>query len=84
MTRRGLGVLAALLTSGLCALSIGGMLYYYISLLLLVMLLYSFFSCLWARGTAWCRQSLSAKMVHRGENAQLFLQAGHSLPPAHR
>ena len=80
MTRRGLGVLAALLTSGLCALSIGGMLYYYISLLLFVMLLYSFFSCLWARGTAWCRQSLSAKMVHRGENAQLFLQAGHRCP----
>ena len=77
MTRRGLGVLAALLTSGLCALSIGSMLYYYISLLLLVLLVYSLISCLWARCTAFCRQSLSQKMVHRGENALLFLQAGH-------
>ena len=35
MTRRGVGVLAALLTSGLCALSLGGILYYYIGFLLL-------------------------------------------------
>lgn len=80
MTRRGYGVLAALVTSGLCALSLGSTLYYYISLLLLLLLAYSWVSCLWARGTAYCRQRLSAGMVHRGESAQLFLQAGHRCP----
>lgn len=80
MTRRGLGVLAALLTSGLCALSLGGALYFYISLLLLVLLLYGFISCLWARQTAVCRQALSASTLPRGESAQLFLQARHACP----
>ena len=80
MTRRGLGVLAALVTSGLCALSMGGTLYYYISLLLLVTLLYSLISCLWAKATLSCRQSLSQNMVHRGESAQLFLQSIHRCP----
>ena len=80
MTRRGLAVLTALLTSGLCALSLGGRLYFYISLLLLILLVYSFISCLWARQTASCDQQLSSAAVARGENAQLFLQARHACP----
>ena len=80
MTRRGLAAVAALLTSGVCALSLGGALYYYIALLLALMLLYGLISCLWARNTAFCRQILSAPMVARGENAQLYLEAGHFCP----
>ena len=80
MTPRGRGVFTALLTGGLCALSLGGALYYYISLLLLLLLLYSFFSCLWARQTAFCRQQLNAPAVFRGEEALLLLQAGHRCP----
>ena len=80
MTRRGLAALAALITSGLCALSLGNMLYGYIGLLLLCALLYGFISCLWTKKTAFCRQQLSTATVPRGENAQLLLQAGHSCP----
>ena len=80
MTRRGWAVLAALITSGLCALSLGGTLYYYISLLLLILLAYAFFSCFWAWRTASCRQRLSAATVSRGESAQLLLQASHLCP----
>ena len=80
MTRRGFAVLTALFTSGLCALSLGGALYWYISILLVVLFFYSLISCLWARQTAVCRQSLSASTVSRGESAQLFLQTRHLCP----
>ena len=80
MTRRGLAALTALLTSGFCALSLGGALYYYIAILLLVLLAYSLISCLWARQTAVCRQHLNTPHVHRGETAQLALKAEHRCP----
>ena len=80
MTRRGLAALAALITSACCALSLGNALYLYIALLLAVVLCYSLVSCFWARRTAFCRQSLSAPSVARGENAHLALQAGHRCP----
>ena len=66
MTRRGLAVSAALITSGLCALSLGSPLYTYIALLLIIVLLYSFVSCLWARATLECEQSLSSPTISRG------------------
>ena len=80
MTRRGLAACAALTTSALCALSLGNILYYYLSLLLALALLYAFVSCFWARRTAFCKQALSAASVVRGEKAHLFLQAGHRCP----
>ncbi len=67
MTRRGLAAAAALVTSLACALSLGNALYLYIGLLLCAVLLYSFVSCFWARRTAFCRQSLSAASIVRGE-----------------
>lgn len=80
MTRRGLAVFTALLTSGFCALSLGGPLYYYIAILLSALLLYGFLSCLWTRQTMTCRQFLSTPAVARGEGAQLFLKAEHRCP----
>lgn len=80
MTRRGLAAVAALVTSAVCALSLGNALYLYIAILMALVLLYGFISCFWARRTAFCRQSLSAPSVARGENAHLFLQAGHRCP----
>ena len=80
MTRRGAAVLTALLTSALCALSLGNMLYLYIAILLALVLLYSFFTCLWARQTASCHQHLSAAAVYRGESAALVAQASHACP----
>ena len=80
MTRRGLAVLTAFLTSAFCALSLGGPLYFYTAILLLAVMLYGFFSCLWARQTASCRQHLAASTVYRGETAQLLLKAEHHCP----
>ena len=80
MTRRGLAAAAALITSMVCALSLGNALYLYIGLLLLGLLLYSFLSCFWARRTAFCRQALSSVSVSRGDEAHLSLRAGHRCP----
>lgn len=80
MTRRGLAVLSALLTSAFCALSLGGTLYWYIAILLSALLVYSFLSCLLARQTASCRQHLTTPTVSRGESAQLYLKAEHKCP----
>jgi len=80
MTRRGAAVLTALVTSALCALSLGNLLYLYIALLLGLVLLYSFITCLWARHTAACHQHLSARTVHRGGSAYLVAQAYHACP----
>ena len=77
MTRRGWGALTALLSSGLCALSLGGALYDFVFFLLGLLWLYSLVSCLWAYFTAQCTQQLSAGSIFRGENAQLFLKARH-------
>ena len=80
MTRRCLAVLAALITSALCALSLGSVFYTFIALLLFAMLLYGLLSCFWAWKTAQCRQHVSVPMVHRGETAQLLLRADHRCP----
>ena len=80
MTRRGMAALAALITSGISALSLGNALYWYIALLLLCSLVYGFISCLWARKTAFCHQTLSSAAVQRGDKAHLFLRAGHRCP----
>ncbi|MBQ9265397.1 MAG: DUF58 domain-containing protein [Clostridia bacterium] len=80
MTRRGLAVLTALLTSGFCALSLGGPLYFYVAILLLLVMVYSFISCLWAWKTAEARQHLSTPAVSKGETAQLVLRAEHRCP----
>ena len=80
MTRRSVAVLAALITSALCALSLGNALYLYIGLLLCAVLLYGFASCFWARRTAFCRQALSSGSVARGDEAHLNVQAGHRCP----
>ncbi len=77
MTRRGMAVLSALITCAVCALSLGNRLYAYAALLLILVLLYGFLSCLWARCTARCSQRLSAPTAVRGESARLFLQAEH-------
>ena len=80
MTRRGLAALAALITSALCAFSLGSVLYYFAALLLFLLLLYSLISCFWAARTASCRQSVSAQMVSRGEKALLLLTEDHRCP----
>ncbi|MBR6186646.1 MAG: DUF58 domain-containing protein [Clostridia bacterium] len=77
MTRRGLAALAALATSGVCALSLGNKLYLYMAAVLAAALAYGFISCLWTRLTVFCGQYVNAKTVTRGENAQLTLRAGH-------
>lgn len=80
MTRRGWAVFCALLTSGACALSMGGKLYYYVSLLLVLLLFYSLISCLWARLTLRLTQSISAPAIFRGESAHLFVKLRHGCP----
>lgn len=80
MTRRGLAAFAALLTSAACALSLGNALYAYMALLLGLMLLYGFATCLWARLTARCVQSLSAATAERGQHVTLTMRAEHRCP----
>ena len=80
MTRRSLAAAAALITSMVCGLSLGNVLYLYIGLLLCALLLYGFVSCLWAWRTAFCRQALSSVSVARGDEAYLNVQAGHRCP----
>lgn len=80
MTRRGLAVAAAMITGLCCALSLGNAIYLYAGLLMAAVLLYALVSCLWARLTAFCHQSLSAPTVARGEEARLYLQAGYRCP----
>ena len=80
MTRRSVAALAALITSTVCALSLGNALYLYIGLLLCAVLLYGFVSCFWARRTAFCHQALSSVSVARGDEARLNVQAGHRCP----
>ena len=80
ITRRGLAVLAAAVTSGACALSLGSPLYAYTALLLLTALLYGFVSCLWTLLTLQCTQSLSSASVSRGETARLSLRVRHRCP----
>ena len=77
MTRRGLAALAALITSAVCALSLGNTLYLYIAAVLFAALAYAFISCLWARCTVFCGQYVNVKSVARGDNARLTLRAGH-------
>ena len=66
MTRRGLALLSALLTALLCALSLGDRLYYFISLLLALLLLYGLVSSLLAYASLHCQQRLSGTRVNRG------------------
>ena len=80
MKRRGWAVICAFLTSSACALSMGGKLYYFISLLFLLLLIYCLISCLWARATLRLSQSVSTPSLFRGENAQLFLKLRHCCP----
>lgn len=84
MTRRGWGAICALITSGACALSMGGKLYAYISLLLLLLLSFSLISCLWAGFSLKITQSVSAPSLFRGEEAhlQLGIRNGCPLPVA--
>ena len=77
MTRRGLAALAALVTSGLCGLSLGSKPYLYMAAVLAAALCYAFASCLWAKCTVFCGQYMNAKTVTRGENARMTLRAGH-------
>ena len=80
MTARGAAVLAALATCAVCALSLGDLFYLSIALLLALVFLYSFLSCLWACRTAECRQHLSAASIPRGSSAVLSVQAYHACP----
>ena len=80
MTRRGWAVAAALVTSGLCALSLGSAFYLLIALLLAFVIAYAWVSCFWAWKTAQCRQHVSVATVSRGESAQLLLRADHRCP----
>ncbi len=80
MTRRGMAALAALITCVLCAFSLGGTLYYFAALVLLMLFLYSLISCVWALATAHCRQAVSVQMVSRGETAYLLLAQDHRCP----
>ncbi|MBE5786838.1 MAG: DUF58 domain-containing protein [Clostridiales bacterium] len=80
MTRRGFGAFCALITGAVCALSFGGMLYGYFSLLLLLLLSYSLISSLWALFTLKISHSLNVPSVFRGEQAQLLIQVRHLCP----
>ena len=80
MTRRGWAALAVLITSAFSALSLGNALYLYISILLSLVFLYSFFTCLWARLTARCVQRLTEASVSRGEQASLRVRVEHRCP----
>ena len=80
MTRRGWAALAVFLTSAASALSLGNALYLYIALLLALVFVYAFVSCLWARLSARCGQRLSSASVSRGERVALGVYAQHRCP----
>ena len=80
MTRRGLGMASALAAAWLCALSVGGTLYYFIAALLSAVMAYALVSCLLARLSLGCRQWLGARAVVRGETAELNLTLWQRCP----
>lgn len=65
MTRRGLAAVAALVTSAVCALSLGNALYLYIAILMALVLLYGFISC-FGRGGRRFAAKASARLPCRG------------------
>ena len=77
MTFRGYTLLGALAASVLCALSFGGRLHRYLVMLIAVLFVYAFFSCLWARATLRLEQRLTPHRVFRGEQAALEITASH-------
>ena len=77
MTGRGLAALAGMVTSLLCALSLGSPLYWYLALVLAVAIIYALISCLWARHTVSTSQVVTPKMVSRGDGAVMTLRVSH-------
>lgn len=73
MTGRLYALLSALVLSGLCALSLGGPVFYFVMYTLLLMLVYSLISVLLARGLTSVSQGLDAARVQRGGQAHLQL-----------
>ncbi len=78
MTGRGVGLLAALVTLSLCALSLGNPVYYYFAAALLLAFVYALVSGAWAIGTLACGARLSPAQLHRGERAALEVSVRHA------
>ena len=80
MTGRGLAAVAALITSALCALSLGNALYAYMALLLALLLAYGLVSCLWALFSVSFDQRLTPEKAARGEICTLTARARCGCP----
>ncbi len=78
MTGRGVGLLAALITLSVSALSLGNPVYYYFAIALALAYVYALVSGLWALKSIKCEQSLTPAQVSRGDDAVLKLSMQHS------
>lgn len=80
MTRRSVALLVAGITSAVCALSMGGRLYFFLAVLFGCLLLFGFISCLWALGTMACGLYMPVHKAQRGEGITVQFQMRHRCP----
>lgn len=80
MTGRGWVAICMLASALACALSLGGVLYAYCSLLLCLLWLYSIISCLWVRASVRLDAKVSEDTLFRGGEATLTFTLRHACP----
>ena len=73
MTGRLFAALCSLLVAGLCALSLGGRIFYLVSWALMLMLFYALLSVLMSRSLLRIGQQIAERKVERGQSSRLRL-----------
>lgn len=80
MTRRCTALMVACATCALCALSLGGRLYYFLAVLFLLTLVFAFVSCIWTSRTLSCSLYIPSRKVQRGEEMNIQVLLRHKCP----
>lgn len=80
MTGRLFAALCSLLVAGLCALSLGGRVFYLVSWALILMLLYALISVVMSRQLLRIRQQIKEQKVERGQRSSLLLSVKNLSP----
>ncbi len=77
MTRRSTALLMGMVTSAICALSLGGRLYFFLAVLFALLLFFGLVSCLWALHTMQCSLYMPVHKAQRGEGITVQFQMRH-------
>lgn len=77
MTRRSTALLIGMVTSAICALSMGGRLYFFLAVLFGLLFLFGLISCLWALNTMQCSLYMPVHKAQRGESITVQFQMRH-------